>query len=119
VNIFRVNKSGWMAAVIVGIFLVSCGPKGPETVQVSLSDFMIVLSTDTVSGSSVIFEVTNEGFIEHNFAVEGVDGAKIDLVIPQDASSIEIALEPGTYTLICDLPGHRDAGMEVQFTVSP
>jgi uncharacterized cupredoxin-like copper-binding protein len=59
----------------------------------------------------------NAGSIEHSLKIEGVDGFR--LVVPTKGAEDDatVDLEAGTYTLFCDIPGHRDAGMEATLTV--
>jgi uncharacterized cupredoxin-like copper-binding protein len=59
----------------------------------------------------------NAGSIEHSLKIEGVDGFR--LVVPTNGAEDEatVDLDAGTYTLYCDIPGHRAAGMEATLTV--
>jgi len=33
------------------------------------------------------------------------------------SSSATVTLKPGTYTILCDIPGHEEAGMKTTLTV--
>jgi plastocyanin len=69
------------------------------------------------AGSNEV-ELDNQGAIEHNVVIEELDDLKI-LDAPgggTDSGSVE--LEAGEYTYYCDVPGHREAGMEGSLTVS-
>ena len=70
------------------------------------------------TAGEVTLVVTNAGNLEHNFAIEGV-GKTIELILPQDTESLAVKLNPGTYTLIFNLSGHREAGMATQLAVAP
>ena len=59
---------------------------------------------------TIVFE--NEDSIPHNVTIEDEDFRLAD---DGDEGSIELAA--GEYTLFCDVPGHRDAGMEATLTV--
>ena len=63
---------------------------------------------------TVEFTYENEGSITHTLLIEGIDGFKL-AVGDTDTGSVE--LEPGTYTLYCDVAGHQEAGMEAELTV--
>lgn len=59
----------------------------------------------TVASGDVLF-VDNTHIFRHSFTVEGTD---IDVEIPALQSvRIPIDLPPGTYDVICDIPGHED-----------
>jgi plastocyanin len=58
---------------------------------------------------------TNGGSIAHTLLVKDESGFKLS-VGDEDTGTIE--LDPGTYTLYCDIAGHEAAGMEAELTVS-
>lgn len=89
-----------------------------DTVQVSLVDFEIDMPMTLPAGSTV-FEVTNDGTSEHNFEVEGQG---MEEVFPQNVTAgetrtMQVDLQPGTYTVYCPVDDHRSQGMEVTLTV--
>ncbi len=61
----------------------------------------------------------NEGEVVHNLTV--VDGgdelAGTDDVDPGSSADLEVDIDPGTYQMICTIPGHEDLGMAGDFTV--
>lgn len=89
---------------------------GGQQVMVTAKEWAVELKPATVKGGKVTFVVSNKGSLEHNFAVEGV--GKIDLVLPGETQTLEATLQPGTYTIACDLSGHKEAGMTGKLTVS-
>lgn len=66
-------------------------------------------------------EVTIEctGAVPHNVVFEGVnDDAIIAECSGDDTGTGTVEVEPGTYTYFCSIPGHREAGMEGEITIS-
>jgi plastocyanin len=66
------------------------------------------------SSGDLVFYVTNGGLIEHNFVLEDLTNTKraeIPYMEPGETFKVTMTLPPGTYTIYCSLPGHRDAGM--------
>lgn len=59
----------------------------------------------------------NEGSIEHTLVIEGVTGFKLDVTTKGDVDEGSVTLAAGKYTMYCDIPGHRQAGMEATLTV--
>ncbi|HSL58794.1 MAG TPA: multicopper oxidase domain-containing protein [Acidimicrobiales bacterium] len=85
-------------------------------VGASLSEFAIALEASVVPPNSII-EVVNNGAIEHDLAVKGTDLATATL--PNGGSDmVDLAgLAPGTYDLVCTIPGHEGSGMITQITI--
>jgi len=106
-----------LGLAIVVLLTVACTPSA-SIINVTQWEWVIEPRDITSQAGEVTFLVTNTGNLEHNFVVEGVDET-IALVLPQDTQSLTVTLDVGTYTLLCDLSGHREAGMETQFTVVP
>lgn len=73
----------------------------------------------TAAAGKVTFALTNESPVPHNIAVEG-DGVQSDVsdtIQNGGTAEITVDLPAGTYTYYCDVPGHRQAGMEGTITV--
>lgn len=69
-----------------------------------------------IPAGNVTFELVNEGAILHDVTME--DGPTVVEAQGGETATGSIALEPGTYTYYCSVPGHRAAGMEGELTVS-
>src|SRR6266545_2196851 len=83
----------------------------PATATVRLTEFAIEPATlDVAAGGSL--EIMNMGSGQHNLAVEGQDLASA-MIDSGGTGQLDLAgLAPGTYTIFCQVPGHREAGME-------
>ncbi len=83
----------------------------PATATVHLTEFAIEPATvDVAAGGSL--EIMNMGSGQHNLAVEGQDLASA-MIDSGGTGQLDLAgLAPGTYTIFCQVPGHREAGME-------
>ena len=78
----------------------------------------------TVSaGAKVTFVIKNEGTVDHEFESGERGEAGIEEIIIPPGRTRRVAWtapsEPALYTLYCDLPGHRAAGMEMTLRVVP
>jgi plastocyanin len=94
------------------------GPGGTLKLAASPTE----LAFDTTELSSEPGEVTidfeNPAALEHNVAIEK-EGEKIaeSETIANGSTSVTANLAPGTYTFLCTIPGHAEAGMEGTLTV--
>ncbi len=78
----------------------------------------------TVSaGDQVTFVIKNEGAVDHEFesGEKGEAGVEETIIPPGRTRRVAWTApsEPATYTLYCDLPGHRAAGMALTLRVLP
>ncbi len=124
-----------MIVVLTGIALAAmaagCGqPDGPtaagnhpdnrRTVEVGMKEYAFVPGTITVrSGEQVRFILTNSGQEDHEFEGEAVG---IEEIVVPPGKKREMTwtapAQPGTYEVVCDLPGHRQKGMVLKVTVA-
>jgi plastocyanin len=70
------------------------------------------------TAGDVTIRYTNNGAIQHTLLIDGVDDFKLDVTKSGDADTGTVNLAPGAYTMYCDVPGHRAAGMEGRLVVS-
>ena len=88
----------------------SSGAGVVATPEVSLTEFKITPASITVAGGSI--DVKNDGATPHNLAIEGQDGLTTPDLQAGESGSLDVAtLAPGTYTMLCTIPGHSTAGM--------
>ena len=63
--------------------------------------------------------LVDAGNENHDLLVQGVDKKKFKLaVVPNETKAAAVELAAGTYTIYCDIAGHRQAGMEAKLVVS-
>jgi FtsP/CotA-like multicopper oxidase with cupredoxin domain len=78
---------------------------------VTLSEFKIEPAM-VVAPSGGSLTVTNNGAAPHNVHIDGTS-AKTDDIQPGGSASLDLAkLKDGTYTIFCNIAGHRGQGME-------
>lgn len=90
-------------------------------VSATLREWAIDLSRSEVSAGKITFTVTNQGMMQHNLTVMDASGNRIgatpDFGSSAGPQTLEVDLQPGTYTLICSLPGHAQRGQQAQLIV--
>ena len=108
-------------------------------VAVSLTEFQLDIEPTSATGGLLDWIVANDGTAIHNFRVietdlapdalpldgNSVDEEAVDVVggfasplQPGDDTVKNIDLNPGSYVLICNVPGHYGEGMRVAFEVT-
>lgn len=113
-------------------------PNATITIETRLTDaFLIDIASATASAGAVAFEVGNTGQLLHQFLVIRtdlaedalpIDGVQVDesqlnvlaktTDLPPGQNQLLLTdLEAGQYVLICNIPGHYNAGMRRAFTV--
>ncbi len=94
------------------------GASSASTVTVSEKEWMMEDQPAKVKAGTIKFVVKNDGTIEHNFVIKELNQEVATSIQPGQSKEASITLKPGTYTLICNIPGHEDAGMHTTLTVS-
>ena len=95
--------------------------KGPGgTLKLSASPTQLAFNTTKLTSKpgKVTIDFTNPAAIEHDVAIEQ-NGKEIasSLLVSKGKTSVTADLAPGTYTFLCTVPGHAEAGMEGTLTV--
>ncbi len=89
-------------------------------VQGTLREWAIDLSQKDAPAGKVRFVVNNTSQMRHNFTVTDSNGtikATPNFNNGDGPQTLEVDLKPGTYTIICSLPGHAARGQKTVFTV--
>ena len=118
--------------VVVAALAAACGPGGgggtppggggqgggPPTggAKVGVDEKEWAITVGDVPSGAVTFAVTNHGAVEHNFVIKET-GTRLDGIQPGQTKELTATLRPGTYTILCDIAGHEEAGMHTTITV--
>ncbi len=109
-----------LVTAIAAIAAFSSGAAAQD-VTVTLSEWKLRLSADTVKAGTITFEVTNRGTVGHAFQVvgEGVDKGTRQIGA-REVATLTVTLKPGTYDVFCPLAegSHKSAGMAKTLVVT-
>ena len=119
-----------LVALVVAVALSACGgsptptpPPAAKTFAVEATEFAFAPNSFTAKvGDEVTFNVTNKGALEHNFVVFDPSGKEIGRATIALGGTATVKVKPivaGAYTIDCDIPGHKEAGMLATLTVNP
>lgn len=131
-----------LAALTCALALAACGDGGPaaQTIHVSLQEWAIEARPVAIPSGAVVFDVTNDGGgHDHELLVLRTDlpadalptrpdgsvdesdtrlriVAGTDPIEPTEKESVELALDPGSYVLVCNIVGvHSDGEVEAHY----
>ncbi|MBK8904764.1 MAG: cupredoxin domain-containing protein [Anaerolineaceae bacterium] len=128
----RSNSLALIGGIVVGVLLVGVVIarmgllNGLTRGETAVSPHTIAYTTqnmqfgqDTVrlkAGEPVTFQLDNKDMYAHSFDVD-----ELDWHVPMPANDAVVvdftAVAPGTYTIYCAVPGHREAGMVATLVV--
>jgi plastocyanin len=95
--------------------------KGPGgTLKLAADPTQLAFDTTALTSKpgKVTIDFDNPAALEHNVAIEQ-DGKQLVVseTIAKGKTSVTADLAPGTYTFLCTVPGHAEAGMEGTLTI--
>ena len=92
-----------------------------QEVKADLNEWSVQLDKSDLSAGKYTFVTTNDGKFNHNLKVVDSSGSEIagtpNFTNADGAKSFQVDLKPGTYTFLCDIPGHPEKGMKTDVTV--
>lgn len=84
--------------------------------RVAVTEKEWAIEVGSVPSGTVTFAVRNDGAVEHNFIIKETN-TRLDGLQPGQTKELTATLQPGTYTFVCDIAGHEEAGMHTTITV--
>lgn len=112
-------------AAALSVPLAACGG-GSSTGSSTPTASVTVKAKDTLTfdkasyralAGPVSFTYTDDGNLVHTLVIEAKSGFKLQVNSKGETDKGSIDLTPGTYTIYCDIAGHRAAGMHATLTV--
>ncbi len=105
------------ALVVAAMVLTACGGSsagsggGSQNITVTATEFKFDPATITVkAGDKVTLTLNNKGTLEHTFVQPDLN-INLKAAAGQSASTTFTATKAGSYQVVCDVPGHKEAGM--------
>lgn len=125
----RSVRAGLAAVTIGGVTVTGCGgSSGGSASSGAPAANVVVRGNDalrfdnaryTAAAGAVVIELVNEGSQAHTLVIEKVGSFKrLTVTSSGDKARGTATLEPGTYTIYCDIAGHRGAGMVAALVIS-
>jgi uncharacterized cupredoxin-like copper-binding protein len=91
----------------------------PQTVPVTETEFKITLPSTTLKAGEITFQVKNAGTIDHDLVITGNGVTAGTPRFPGgQTQTLKVTLKPGKYKLFCSVPGHEQAGMLQNISVT-
>jgi uncharacterized cupredoxin-like copper-binding protein len=129
----------WFVAV-ASVFVVAVGVSAAwgaankTVVRTTLKEFKVTPTPTSAPRGAVVFSVRNTGKLEHELVVlktniapaklpvkgaTAVEVGRVGKVVvkPGKAGGLTLALKAGKYVLLCNFPGHYQAGQRIGFVV--
>ena len=141
----RILKSAIVSVALVAT-LGSCGSDSNDSADAtsnditgSVQEWVVKTDSSTAKAGEVVFTITNDGTIGHEFLIVKTDISVGDIPLDGDhfaeptdgievideigefdkgtTETLTVTLDAGSYQLVCNLPDHYSAGMSLGFTV--
>jgi plastocyanin len=96
----------------------AAGPGGTLALAASPTNLAFDKKQLTSKPGKVTIDFENPAPLEHNVAIEqGGEVIAQSETLAEGKTTVSAELAPGTYTFLCTIPGHAEAGMEGTLTV--
>jgi nitrite reductase (NO-forming) len=100
-----------------GGFEEAGGAAGTQTVEVELGEFYVEpASIEVPAGTALRLTITNAGEMPHDLKLDGTTGS--NLIDPGGTVTADLGVIDAAAQAWCTVPGHREAGMVLDITVT-
>jgi hypothetical protein len=115
-----------LAVLLVAPLIAACGAgqtgstsaaTGTPDISLRATDNKWDQPSYDAKAGKVTIALRNQGSVTHSLDSSGTKLTTRILAPPGQSKSVEVDAKAGTYTLLCDVPGH-EATMHAQLTVS-
>ena len=117
--------AGITVLLVTLLLLTACTGGGTQggappgtTITVTETEFKMTPKDLKAKPGKVTFQVKNAGAVEHNFIIEKTT-IKIEAIQPGETKTASGDLKAGQYKVVCNIPGHAEAGMVATLKVGP
>jgi len=111
-----------VVVVLVALTLSSDGDDGGDppaaALDVSMVEMAFLPDPIEVASDDAVLRIVNDGEVEHSMLVPDLGKGTPDLQPGQELTIDLTDQEPGEYYVFCDVPGHREAGMETTLVIT-
>ena len=127
-----VLRSAFLVAIVASMLLTACGSSpassgstsssGSREIKVTATDFKFDPADQAFkAGEKIKITMTDKGAVDHTWVLQDANGAElVKLEVKVGATASKEFTAPaaaGTYNIICDIAGHKEAGMLAKATV--
>jgi plastocyanin len=92
---------------------------GSQKIAVQETEFKITLPSTTLKAGSYEFDAQDKGKLGHDLVIAGNGvNTKTPVFNPGETQTLKVTLKPGKYDFYCSVPGHKQAGMNTEVTVT-
>ncbi|MBI4279745.1 MAG: cupredoxin domain-containing protein [Armatimonadetes bacterium] len=103
-----------------GLVMIRAGHSGQapaQVIQLEMKEFTFTPKALTAKPGSVRILARNKGMVEHSLTVPALKNATTKNLLAGKSASLDLTVRAGTYQIVCDVPGHKEAGMVATLTV--
>jgi plastocyanin len=113
---------GVVLVIVVMVVVVAAGgssdsTSGGKASVISMTEMKFTPDPIDLPRTDARLRIVNDGAVPHSFIVPELGKGTPDLDAGAEMTLDLTAVPAGTYTVICDIPGHREAGMETTLTL--
>ena len=115
------------AATLIALPLAACGGGGSTggadaanaDVKVHALDSLKFDKAEyTTHAGDITIAYIDDGSLQHDLLIDGHSGFKLGVNGQGQTKAGTVTLTPGSYTIYCDIPTHREAGMQAKLTIT-